>query len=299
MSIPFPGYSTNKAMLQPIRDLKVELGLNDSCIQATEVAIKHLVETASLSDLSAHEFIRSLSEKYSVSHGVNDFDKLQETTANSYIVQTYNIVEIFFRNLIRDYRKHKNITDSDWKTQVNKASIDPLNQLAENFSATQRTILLSVPEKEMLDYYRLLRNSIVHKDDKAKQNAQNFYDRRVKPNLPHFAGYVSNAPNPPDEISFNDFVLYSRGLKYYSLIISEACNLKAQDLLRVAKSSDFHRTAKGLYNKNNPRTVIKMRNAMKNYYTHNYGKGYECLDEFILEYAKLLRIPEKVYSLYL
>src|ERR1700756_4650760 len=156
-----PGYFNQKPLLKGIKDLRYNLGIQDSCIQTNEVALRFLEENSIEHHLGIEDFIKSLCVKYSVSLGTADFKLLKQQIYESYIVQTYNIVEPFFKQLNKEYKKWNNFTE-DWLIKKDGQNLDPYSQLLLNLPAHKSSVIKKYPESDLLNYYRLLRNSITH-----------------------------------------------------------------------------------------------------------------------------------------
>ncbi len=237
MRVQKPGYFIESPVFPSVNELKDILGLRDSTIQTNEIALQYFEEIGNAKEEGINNFLKQMGDKYKISHGTNKFSFLKSTIHGSYIVQTYNIAESFFKSLIREYRYYKNISGDSWKTKnENGETIDVFNQLLYNLPNASRALVEEKPEYKLLDYYRLVRNANVHLHiDRDKING--YYNKYVVPNKQYFQSNYSgiqNAPNSIYDINFEDFQLYTRALKYFSNHINNACDLQISEIAQKA-----------------------------------------------------------------
>jgi hypothetical protein len=88
-----------------------------------------------------------------------------------------------------------------------------------------KQLLIAPPEYKLLEYYRVVRVAGAHVDDKTAEKAAKAFRVLSSADLLHFHTYpqITQAPNAPGEISFEDFRLYTRSIKYYSNILNDVC----------------------------------------------------------------------------
>ena len=130
---PKPGYFNEKPLLKTISHFRFSIGLQDSCIQTNQAAVLLLEEQAEQSS-DSEAFIKSLCAKYKISLGTQDLEYFKTIQYKSYILQTYNFVEPFFKELNAEYRFYNNF-QGDWKVKDGDKNLDPFNQLLENIRA--------------------------------------------------------------------------------------------------------------------------------------------------------------------
>lgn len=270
-------YSTTCPIYPSIKSLWSQLGIQDSCFQSNQIALEFFQEHISLTNIEEKLFIDSLAKKYKISSGSHTWDENKERIAQSYVVQTYNITELFFKDLISEYRGYNKI--EEWKTHKkigssNKA-VDPFNQIIMNLPKSIGDELKSKPEYYLIDYYRLVRNGIVHSGEHSFDRPNHYYQTNIIPHLKHFESYYKYldeglpAPNPPNKLTFRDFILYSRSLRYYSLFVNQKLNLNGDQIFQVHKNDKFFKLdlAKEFHQKDRSmeKTYDRIKKDIRNY----------------------------------
>lgn len=288
-NIPKPGYFNKKPLLPVISSLRLTVGLQDSCIQTNQASILFFEEQAASSD-DKEKFIKDTCQKFRISLGTSDMDFFKKIQYKSYILQTYNLMEPFFKELNRTYRYYNNFK-GDWKSKNGDKNLDPFNQLAENIGISKKAALKACPEYFLLDYYRLVRNSIVHlqeSEDEHKKTLK-YYNDHIKHHSPYFKeNYEMSAPNEPDDISFQDFMLYTRAVKYYSNILNDICFPDADVFVSIAKA-DENLQKKLLQSRhlNYKGALLKRINVLRKYFHGHFNTSHkELRDDFCRLYLK-------------
>lgn len=278
-----PGYFNTKPLLKSIRNIRETLGHQDVCIQTNQVAILFLEEQAIASN-NQEEFIKVFCRKYKISLGTGDFDFFKKVQYKSYILQTYNLVEPLFKGLITEY-KYYNCFKGNWKTKDGANNLDPFNQLIINLNKEKSDIIKSYPEYYLLDYYRLIRNSIVHLQEDEDEHVKTlaFYKKYIKDKKDFFhSNYNLLAPNEPENISFKDFVLYTRVLKYFSNILNDVCFPELNTLSEALKTDTaLKKSLAQSRNMNYEGALLKRINVLRGFFTTNFGTSNKVIrDDF-------------------
>lgn len=279
-----PGYFRNKPTFRSVHELRKYLGFQDACIQSNEIALRFFEENAQNHLKGVDSFVREMSDRYKISHGTNELKHLKKNMIESYIVQTYNNASLFFRYLISEYKELKEINDKHWKKKKkNGENLDHFRQLYLNLPLKGRIIIHSAPERKIIDYYRLVRNSIVHINEKSRKRLLlYFYKTREEHNEYFKKCYPCiEAPNSPNDLKFDDFILYTRSLKYYSNLINDACDLSIDDIAKKAnKDINLQKKLKGFEDIKNEKVRGKRIGILKGYFKKRYGNKKEHLDLF-------------------
>jgi hypothetical protein len=284
-----PGYFNKMPLMPVISAIRYTIGLQDSCIQTNQASILFFEQQANLSE-NKENFIKETCRKFKISLGISDMDFFKSIQYKSYILQTYNLVEPFFKELNRAYRNYNNFRD-DWKTKIGDKSLDPFNQLLENIGASKKVILKACPEFFLLEYYRLVRNSIVHlqeSEDEHKKTLK-YFNGHIKELLPYFKeNYELTAPNEPDSVSFYDFMLYTRALKYYSNVLNDVCFPDTDTFVVVAKTDEIlQKKLLPSRNLNYKGALLKRINVLRKYFHGHFNTSHkEIRDDFCRAYLK-------------
>lgn len=282
-----PGYFNEKPLLRPILRLKTIIGLQDSCIQTSHAAVLYFEEQA-LSSGDADEFVKAVCKKHQISLGTSDLEYLKSVQNRSYILQTYNLLEPCFKELNFAY-KYYNDFKNEWKKKSGDKNLDPFNQLLENLPSAKRKTIKSYPEYYLMDYYRLIRNSIVHLQDDEDEHKRTlkYFEANLADTLSHFKdNYNLQAPNKPDQISFDDFKLYTRAVKYFSNILNDICFPDLKTLGKVAKNDS--KVQKQLENlKKSNASLIKRTKPLNTFFKNHFNHSHvEMRKAFCDDYLK-------------
>lgn len=229
MNVPHPGYKSEKPLIKPIARMYKELGDQDACIQLQELAVRYLERTvADLGD-GAHEFLRGLYRDSDVPHGSHSFSEMSAVASRSYLLVTYALFEKMIKGCIREYRTRYPEISPKWTDQQNGEQLSPLQRLAANALPRHKRQLVTPSEYKLLEYYRIVRNSGTHVDAKSAEKATKAFSAFSAADIAHFREYakISSAPNLPEQISFEDFRLFTRSIKYYSNILNDVCGDEA------------------------------------------------------------------------
>ena len=192
---------------------------------------------------------------------------------------------------------------TEWKSrQAKKNETVPLlkhilESVFESFSEGEKEITSAVYKG--FEYYRLVRNGfahIIHKDKKLKNmhlglaDYSSFYIAKFK---------VENAPNPPDKIDFNDFLLLTNIIKNIGYKLSEyfkppnkviaekVCELEME--IKIDRKLKKVKTIKQLRKLKNNKNLSKNNktryfNAVQNLLNTHYGHYNDEDTKDILQY---------------
>ena len=133
------------------------------------------------------------------------------------MVLTHAVFDGALRQIVKDVKRVGGERSAHWKSTTRGGKpIAPLDELIVNLKRSASEPLRAAPERELFNYYRLLRVANAHPGAKSDRRASEAYDaidasKRSKFNKV----YSLVAPNPPDQLSYDDFMLYTRAIKYY------------------------------------------------------------------------------------
>ena len=226
--IPHPGYTTTKRKLAPVRLMLLELGRQDASIQLQELSLSFLESTAQSMGVRINDFLKILYQARKIPHGSYQFEELRQVFINSQITLTHAHLERMLKGVIELLRTRlrassKPLEPVGWRTQKNKANLAPLQQLEENLPTIDSKRLASCPEFALLEYYRLVRVANAHMTDETRAHAEDAFKALTAVQLEHFEGYELLAPNLPSSLKFDDFLLFTRAVKYYANVINDVC----------------------------------------------------------------------------
>ncbi|MDK1024086.1 MAG: hypothetical protein QGD92_07630 [Gammaproteobacteria bacterium] len=225
-NIPAPGYTTTKGLLPSIKRMFDGVGAQDACIQLQELSIQYLCNSAEATRAPIGDFLKLLYRWNNIPHGTYDFDELLELASKSYLTATYALLEKMLRAIISEYKNNNPSVVKGWKKQNSQGeNFSPLQELAENLPSKQSATLKNAPEYRLLEYYRLVRIANSHHKGETLRNAGKAHSAITAADIAHFQTYdpAVMAPNAPEGICFEDFLLFTRAIKYYSKLLNEAC----------------------------------------------------------------------------
>lgn len=192
------------------RRLERYLGESDAILEIDELACRFFIDAAGLSG-DAKAFVAECSKKFGVCVNLAEFDAWRAHLAQRHIVAVYESAERFFKEFRKEHSElHRRewTGDKDGKSRIDLAleNVGPTKEEAE------QSVGLDLISR--FEYYRLVRNWIVHdrtrkpeKETMALQSLAEYSDA----NAAALGRLV--APNPPESLSFDDFILFSRVTK--------------------------------------------------------------------------------------
>lgn len=216
MKTPLPEYRP-----QCLRGLYRLLGLSDATVEWIEVAVRHL------SHINTHEGVERVSD-LAASYGVRvnniDFVDLPSRWASLQVLSVYQKLEWFLVEFREEHPRD---------VRGRKSDEDLLTYTLDAFDVSKHAV--GVLEFEILDYYRLARNHLMHAPSAPQSKThvtQHFRVERLKENTTY--GRLS-APNTIDALNFDDFILFSRALKNLARNLCAATCPTADELVARLK----------------------------------------------------------------
>lgn len=205
--------------------LKKLLGESDSGLEWLEVAVRELIQRHESDGAEA-------TEKMATHHGikVNDLkiDDLRRHWARLQIISVAQYLEYFLDSFRTEFPR---------EVRQRKNKEDLVTFTLDVYGTTK--VAVGELQCDLLTYYRKARNFFVH-DPSAEspkmlaRQADALKEKIVASSNPysHLA-----APNAPDQISFDDFVLFTRALKDFSKRLC-ACVFPTTEELQAAILTD-------------------------------------------------------------
>lgn len=224
-SIPLPGYKTTKPTSPAIKSMLRELGAQDACIQLQELCIAYMQNSAVATKAPVDAFLNLLYEGNGIPHGTHSFQELRQLASKSYLVVTYALFEKMLEELIKHVKHAQPSLAAAWKSKsASSGNMPPFVELASNLPPNHQSALQAVPEYRLFEYYRAVRVANSHIKSSTSSQANTAFGSLTSADLQHFATcYQLQAPNPPGALTFEDFRLFTRAIKYYSKLLNEAC----------------------------------------------------------------------------
>jgi len=266
-----PEYFTNKPQFKIIRELRKTLGFYDSIPTTIELVIDDYEDKCQIKGVTPENELNTLAKNFIVkNHNIQSLDSSHQHIYNFYIIAVFNVADPFFRDMKKLMIKLNSI--QNWKTKSGKKDLDAFNQVIENCKSKDRSILKSKPEFHLINYFRLHRNSVVHrvfKKEKQFSESDKYYDKYVLPNINYYkTTYNLNAPNKSDSINFHDFLIYTRAIKYYNNLVNDACfNLTESNLVDFALGdAALTKKLKGFDKASDKKKQKPLKNLLQQYF---------------------------------
>jgi hypothetical protein len=218
------------------RALRQLRGLHNAFVDMTELALRYLVQQAARSGLPAEAFALQIKREIrGIATIWQEPRSVLASAARSYVIQTDMIADRLFASLRDDVRKFKQ--PAKWVESDGSKRFDSLRQLLANMPAAQSASITSSPDFAIVNYYRLVRNDIVH----GKATKQRSRDAHGELLAEHGQGIRElypgfHAPNILDELAFDDHRVFTRAVERLSRPLNDAFDLTAEEIVRVMVS---------------------------------------------------------------
>lgn len=215
------------------RNLCRYLGEADAMVELTELAARSFLAAARESG-DPGAYVREASAKHNVCVNLPEVARLSAHLSQNYIVTVYQSAERFLHEFRRE---HNALFQRQWGND--RVDADPLTVTLGNVATTRE-----VAEREIgmdlisrFQYYRLVRNAIVHMKDSGAKKAIVALEA-IPPYAPdNVARYGrTTAPNAPDRLTFDDFVLFSRITKAVAERLCMLATPTDEDFRRLLQS---------------------------------------------------------------
>ncbi|MBU5213892.1 hypothetical protein [Heyndrickxia oleronia] len=295
------GYYMQGIMLPCMRDLKKLLGKQDAAIQTNEILLRHFEEIASKQEKDINIFLKSLADKYKISHGSNDFNYVRLKISESNIVNTFTIFDAFLKEFATQLKVYKNISKEDWKDKDrNGDQLDTLNQIIENISVESKKRIIHLPEYHLLEYYRFTRNSIIHTHDsqRKKERLDNYNKEIINKYETHFIEHYKSVPSLKDYLNFEDYFLYTRAIKYFSNVLNDAVELSYSEVCSYALNDEnLIRKLRGTEGISEQGIRARRIKQLKSYFfnKHGYSNSKKQQEEFLQAFKEVDKVKWDKY----
>lgn len=192
------------------RRLTRYLGESDAILEIDELACRFFVDAANQSGDKAG-FVLECSERFGVCVNLSEFDGWRAHLAQRHIVAVYESAEMFFKEFRRE---HSELNRREWTGDVDGKSrmTLALENVGASFDQARNVVGMDLISR--FEYYRLVRNWIVHDKERNPEK-----ETKALESLSPYSASNSTAlgrlvaPNCPNALNFDDFILFSRVTK--------------------------------------------------------------------------------------
>lgn len=205
------------------RSLKSGLGEADSTVESIEVAVRKL-EREAIESEDANSYIRKVSKQSGVRVDHFDVESLRLRAAHLYILSVYQHAEQFLETFWREIPGSEEWPQRNKKVDLGTWIFD--NVVAPTDSGDKGEGLLL---KSLFDYYRLVRHRFMHSRFDSEELEVKYQETKK---LWTDSGKWSmlSAPNRYEEMTFDDFILFSRVTKEFAFWLNIAARPSDADI---------------------------------------------------------------------
>jgi len=239
------------------RQLQKEMGELDAMVEMTELAARYFVAAAA-NDTSVKDFVAAASKSHGVCVNVSELESFQTHLYRHHIVVVYESADRFLSNLRRE---HLDLLCHEYSGDAK--GIDKLSLALKNMKQTTHEMQRFVG-KDLISrfhYYRAVRNWVLHEEECVIEKVESAFEKLVSWSPENEKEYVKlAAPSPPEELCFDDFVLFSRISKTIGERLSQASMPDGDEWCNVV---DGHATIFRKLAGNTPRIQKKVAVSLK------------------------------------
>ena len=269
--VPWPGYVAENPVYPSVRTLNQISGMQDTFINLVELSICFFEKEIEKQD-DPETFVKNSCDEFRINSSLAaSWDEVGSNAHKFALVQAVSVADEFIRDLTREYREYRNILDERWVVQKNGGQLDPLTALLENLPAECSKRAKSCPEFDLWQYYRLVRNRIVHRGDiDTSTERAKFLGKHEK----HFKEGYGVIPKEAANIGYQDFLLFTRTLKYFAKILNDVCDLTVDGIANFLLSDQEFVSRIRRY-KQRPRKIEKVSYSLGSRYWLNENQTNE------------------------
>lgn len=221
-----------------------EIGEQDAFIELNELAFRYFI--ADVEEENMQKFIKKQSEEHGISVNSKPKDEMKILFAKNYIAMTYNVFEIFFDDFRKEYNDFNNEDNRfDYElTQKKGKQITRFQFLLNRFPSLKTVIPLN--HQNLYFYFKEIRTNTTHiasdisKIDKLYENLLTDSEEFCL-NCKKKEFVIKKLPNPYEEISFDDWLMFTKLIKSIALKISKLTVPSAQKIADNYKLKKFNK----------------------------------------------------------
>jgi hypothetical protein len=226
-----PKFRTEGWKYQSYYRLLKTLGHSDGMAEVIEVAIRDFIEQASAHGDARDYLLQRAQHQKIIVHEL-DAGNIPVRAASFYIVVAYQHLESF----IYDFLSEASLAlGEDFAARGDKESVLnwALRVLPDGIARNKQKIWRE--RYLFLDYYRRIRNGFVH-NRKAEDALDKAFKTVEKLRPLVLEDYQLAAPNEPNQLTMDDFLLFTRLIKYLATDFRRMCQPNRDQILKHAVS---------------------------------------------------------------
>ena len=227
--------------LECVLQLKRELGKLDTVVQLTEISVRKLMNEANKSG-DIKKYINEQAEIFKIQTDAVEPTLLINRLSLQYIASVQQYAEYFYYEFRKEYQDVFNtnlvIGDSNESILTKLIMKIPNVQLSKMSEHSNIYFLI-------LEYYRKIRNKYSHQFKITDDTIENAYQEIKKHEVKIQEIFkINDAPNKYQELNFNDFMIFTKALKYFSQDLCREINPNEDVFIDYMKRIQFKKRLK-------------------------------------------------------
>ena len=235
------------------RVLDEVLGESDATVEWIEVAVRHLKREY---EASGSEGIYRLASDYNVRVNPVDFNDICVRWGQLQLLSSFQFFDDFLSNFRDEHPR-------DLPPRKRNKGEDLITSIMEDYDVSKNDVGLN--EFDILDYYRLVRNQLMHNPSVEQGKVHKSQAARILENKKDKYSTLS-APNYIDSIQFDDFILLTRVIKHFSRVLcSRTTPTESEWTSLILKDSDLVKRLRAFIG-----NETRIKSKLKSYLVSNY-----------------------------
>jgi len=246
--------------LKSVAELRKELGQYDAVVQLTEISVRNFIENARTHS-SIRDYITEQSQKYNIRTNDVEMDILMNRLPLQYIASVQQYAEYFLYKFKEEYEELYN-----YKIELGDTNENFLDKLISKLPYNKQALMSEVGEVHygIISYYKKIRNKYSHYFQISDSSLQKEHQKLLLKKSEIKEIYeLSDVPNDYENLTFNDFMLFTRALKYFANNLCNYIEPNEEIIIEHLKRKKFKLN---LLNREK-----RYKNAIKSYLTHEFG----------------------------
>jgi hypothetical protein len=229
----------SKPVLPAVFALRGYIGLAGEAIDMIEFCIRDVeVRAGETCDGDMREYVKlRKSVVKNISSSPADWGRMRVTATTSYVLEVHVAVERFLDELARDVTRFRgndesrNPSGQTEQLSTDTETKDSLDRVLDTIGTKRVKELRKTFEYDLLQYYRYLRNRVMHVGSKKPLSTmqETIVAKHKATITSDYPGFV--APNKINSLTFDDFRVYSRACLRLAYWLNDAIALTADEII--------------------------------------------------------------------
>ncbi|WP_155949284.1 hypothetical protein [Gayadomonas joobiniege] len=195
-------------------------------------------------------------------------EKIINSQTRFSLVSIYSGFDLFLEELELECKRF----GFNWKSLE---KVSPIEVLEKNFTKEPESKTRFRYETDAVNYFRILRNSVVHPSDENKKKAIDFYkSKKVSIEFIRNKYRMITAPNDPDSVTFHDIKFWCQFLLDYTEIIAGLLEPTESMIYATVPFGNWRK-----YGKNHEKLKRVAQNYIHSQYAYDLDKSAKIIEE--------------------